>query len=77
MHYSTSPLSLLLLQVRLVCGGLGGLHGGLATLVQLAATCGREGKGVPALVIRDHPSVAQRGLMLDVAPHARVPTLVR
>ncbi|KAG7172793.1 26S proteasome non-ATPase regulatory subunit 10-like 2, partial [Homarus americanus] len=69
-------------QVTMVCGSIESLHSTLVTLVQLLRVCtsNREGaeKGmVPPLVITDQPSLSHRGVLLDVSPHARVPTLER
>ncbi|KAK3858719.1 hypothetical protein Pcinc_035106 [Petrolisthes cinctipes] len=61
-------------KVVLVCASLESLHSSLVTLVQLVRVCVC---GVPAVVISDHPSLAHRGLLMDVSPHARVPTLER
>lgn len=65
----------------MVCGSVDSLHNALVTLVQLLRVCRLGGEGsekgvVPPLVITDSPSLPHRGFMLDVAPHARVPTLV-
>ncbi|XP_042215354.1 uncharacterized protein LOC121861551 isoform X1 [Homarus americanus] len=69
-------------KVTMVCGSIESLHSTLVTLVQLLRVCtsNREGaeKGmVPPLVITDQPSLSHRGVLLDVSPHARVPTLER
>ncbi|XP_064113108.1 uncharacterized protein LOC135219888 isoform X1 [Macrobrachium nipponense] len=75
-------LSILNKKVNMVCGSIDSLHNCLVTFVQLLRVChsSEEGGGkviVPPLVIRDQPSLPHRGFLLDVAPHARVPTLER
>lgn len=66
----------------MVCGSVESLHSALVTLVQLLRVCttasnGNEKGMVPPVVIMDQPSLVHRGFLLDLSPHARVPTLVR
>ncbi|KAK7077572.1 hypothetical protein SK128_012479 [Halocaridina rubra] len=66
----------------MVCGSIESLHSCLVTFVQLLRVCWSPDESgdkiiVPPLIIRDQPSLTQRGFLLDVAPHARVPTLER
>lgn len=65
----------------MVCGSVESLHSALVTLVQLIRVCVTAGNGnekgvVPPVVIMDQPSLVHRGFLLDLSPHARVPTLV-
>lgn len=66
----------------MVCGSVESLHSALVTLVQLLRVCtttasnGNEKGVVPPVVIMDQPSLVHRGFLLDLSPHARVPTLV-
>lgn len=69
-------------KVTMVCGSIESLHSALVTLVQLLRVCtscseATEKGAVPPIVIIDQPSLAHRGVLLDVSPHARVPTLER
>ena len=80
---SAKPKCLLCLyfQVSMVCGSIESLHSALVTLVQLLRVCtttidGNEKSSVPPVVITDQPSLVHRGVLLDLSPHARVPTLV-
>ncbi|XP_037782496.1 uncharacterized protein LOC119578901 isoform X1 [Penaeus monodon] len=81
-HPHQYTLTILDNKVKMVCGSVDSLHNALVTLVQLLRVCRLGGEGnekgvVPPLVITDSPSLPHRGFMLDVAPHARVPTLER
>nr|XP_045591996.1 uncharacterized protein LOC123753983 isoform X1 [Procambarus clarkii]XP_045591997.1 uncharacterized protein LOC123753983 isoform X1 [Procambarus clarkii] len=69
-------------KVTMLCGSIESLHYALVTLVQLLRVCvcsteATEKGDVPPLVIIDQPSLSHRGVLLDVSPHARVPTLER
>ncbi|XP_071527220.1 uncharacterized protein [Panulirus ornatus] len=68
-------------KVTMMCGSIDSLHSALVTLVQLLRVCASSNEGaakvVPPLVITDQPSLPHRGVLLDVSPHARVPTLER
>lgn len=69
-------------KVTMVCGSVESLHSALVTLVQLLRVCATAGNGsekgvVPPVVIMDQPSLVHRGFLLDLSPHARVPTLER
>ena len=52
---------------------LAGLHHAARTLLQLLWLF--RGREVPQLVVRDRPSLAVRGAMLDLAAYGRLPTL--
>ena len=60
-------------RTRVLAGGLSGLHFACQTLLQLLwlfKTC-----PVPQVMIRDKPSLAVRGVLLDLAGYGRLPTL--
>ena len=60
-------------RTRVLAGGLAGLHHAARTLLQLLWLF--RGREVPQLVVRDRPSLAVRGAMLDLAAYGRLPTL--
>ena len=60
-------------RVRLRAGAVAGLHYGCQTFLQMLVLF--RGGSLPQLVIRDRPSLAVRGVLLDLALYGRLPTL--
>ena len=60
-------------RTRILAGGLSGLHFSCQTLLQLLWLF--KAGPVPQVVIRDKPSLAVRGVLLDLAGYGRLPTM--
>ena len=60
-------------QLRIIAGGLPGLHYAFYTLVQLLKIY--DNHWVPAIVIRDWPALPVRAVLLDLAHYGRLPSM--
>lgn len=67
----------LLRQVQISSDSVTSLHYAVCTftqLLQLAHT--QDSLDLVPVLIQDHPAMKHRGMLLDIAPMSRVPTLV-
>ena len=60
-------------QLRIIAGGLSGLHYAFYTLVQLLKIYDKH--WLPAIVIRDWPALPVRAVLLDLAHYGRLPSM--
>ena len=60
-------------QLRVIAGGLPGLHYAFHTLVQLLKIYSK--RPLPAILIRDWPALPVRAILLDLAHYGRLPSM--
>lgn len=65
--------------IKVTAGSLAGLHYAISTFIQILRLCKNDDTPeiceIPAVLIKDEPKFIHRGILLDISPRGRTPTL--